>query len=121
MKLVQQLDYWGCGPACLAMVCSITYEEADLILDRKNNGTKWNELLKALKKLKFKFKKIKGYKGLDDCKTAILAVSWAKKTSTWHFVVLNDNLIYDPELEKAISIEEMLLSLPIIRSYVKLR
>lgn len=121
MKLIQQLDSWGCGAACLAMICSVTYEEADLILDRKSNGTKWKELLKALKKLKFKFKKIRGYKGLEDCKTAILAVSWAKGTSNWHFVVLHDNMIYDPELEKPITIDEMLMGLPVIRSYVKIR
>lgn len=126
MKLIQQLHENGCGPACLAMVAGLTYYDCTYILRpddgewKKVKGTKWHELLLALKHLNIKYRRKRGQKGLFDCKTAIVGVSWKKGTANWHFVVWHNNKIYDPEFKKPISKEKMLKNLPVIRSYVEI-
>ena len=108
MRHVLQRELLGCGPACLAMVAEITYEQArDLLTNdrdrfkkknwNKHTGARPEEMINALQKLKIKSFVTKDFKYLlcgSKCNAVIVSFEWPTHPDQRHYVV------WDPKQRK---------------------
>lgn len=120
---VKQVDPYGCGVACLAMVGGATYMEAraiftELGLDRPTTkgrppyASNFTQLTLAVTASKMCSARIRKWKGWQDIqKHAIMKVSSSTGGRNWHWVVAERHSVYgivihdpasvDPSFQKA--------------------
>lgn len=107
IKRVQQKHKTGCGPACIAMVCGLTYNQAVKLThpNRKPKTklfTSTKRLCKVLEKKNINYKILLKRTNLSKIKkTCILAVRHPNDDSSffpkgWHWIVLSKSRILDP-------------------------
>ena len=115
MIIVQQGEK-DCGAACLAMVAGIRLETAREVLTSKGwveaDGCKPGQILEALEHLKFSAKYSYGkflgdhFDSILNAGTAILTVKSKTRAGGWHYIVMQNGHIYDPQEGKGIAIYE---------------
>lgn len=109
MPLVEQRTKTDCGIACLAMLCDVTYEEAERVIPWRKHGclygTDTKQLREGAKRL--------GYEGLGTATQQLRRLpekNWLlipdrslvkvahpdPKIRQWHWVVWRKRKIYDP-------------------------
>jgi ABC-type bacteriocin/lantibiotic exporter with double-glycine peptidase domain len=110
LRLVQQLDYTGCGIACVAMVAGVTYEQAKVAVksrpNRAGNSTYYADLKWALDRfgVAYEMNGRRGFRfpGWEEMpRRAILAVECEPPwPGNWHWVVYdtsrNGAVVLDP-------------------------
>lgn len=106
IRKVRQLDDFGCGVACLAMVVGITYNEARAIfiglgLDRQNIpgrspfASTFSQLRQAIATSTTHTARMRKWTGWKQIQQhAILKVSSSNGGSNWHWVVAERHLTY---------------------------
>jgi len=103
--LVRQLDISGCGPACVAMVAGLTYEEACALFPKANFKRKSGGLTRR------NFEDVLQRLGFGLCRRKALApfanvcIAELKQLDEnprhWHWVViLGDGTVLDPDEPK---------------------
>ncbi len=99
MKLITQpKNSKCCGQACIAMIAGISLEESIKVFGH-NKATRTIDLIKALKKLKFKTetKRLQRYKNGTFPIEGVAIVKLSYKTQRQgHWIVEKDGKVFDP-------------------------
>lgn len=116
MNIVQQGEK-DCGAACLAMVASVSLEEARSKLELigewdEPSGCAPPQLLRTLEHLQFSAKYTYGkflmdhFDSILNTGTAILTVKSKTRPGGWHYIVMHNGNFYDPQEGKNVAIYE---------------
>lgn len=102
---VKQRDSHDCGVAALAMLCGVTYAEAESAIPnyKKGRGTRTKQLVEGAAKLGYRAlgKRLRplrnqwsaGWRGIEN--NSLVKVPHPQGQN-WHWVVWRDDVIYDP-------------------------
>jgi hypothetical protein len=101
MNLIQQpTGSKQCGQACVAMLCGVSIERAVGLVGKKFS-TKTKELARACRKLGYhcdsRLSVIgQNYNWLLAQENMLVKITW-DHASSWHWIVVHDRVIYDPD------------------------
>lgn len=99
-SITQELEY-GCGVACFAFVCDITFQQAVVVLGRKysvKHGWKPSDLVRVLdsRGLQYKNKYVRKKANLSYPNGTIVLIERSLKYPVGHYLVRHDDTWMDP-------------------------
>lgn len=99
-SVTQKLDY-GCGVACLAYICNITFEQAVDFLGKEysvKHGWRPSDLVAALNRQGFSYKNhyVRKKRGLNFSNGTIVLIERSANYPVGHYLVLDNGHWMDP-------------------------
>lgn len=106
MAFVRQRGRKDCGVAALAMLCNVTYEEAEAAIPnyKKGRGTRTRQLIAGAKRLNYhtdqtrlrplRLDHIGGWTGIET--NTLVKIPHPTQKGDWHWVVWRKCKVYDP-------------------------